>query len=181
MINLDFKPTENQIFIIMNALDNTVRAKLAQAIKMAAEEQTEHTEYFMPLVLKDYFEAAAVLDGYDPIAKSRTAIEASADDLAFLQDQINVHSKPELAKPEGHVTQVWYDGEITSQKAGELLWQRSLHSREQGIDGVEFPVTWPASTSRGKGYIFTDDAGAKAVRKAIVNITMNALKGKQPV
>lgn len=34
---------------------------------------------------------------------------------------------PELAKKSGMLIQIWQDGEITSQKCGELLHQRTLH------------------------------------------------------
>lgn len=85
------------------------------------------------------------------------------------------HHKPELAKREGLVYQVWHDGEITLQKCGPLLWCRSLHSIEPPllaghIDPALFPERYsvPGSDLR-PGYIFTDAEGAKAVRQAMVD------------
>jgi hypothetical protein len=48
------------------------------------------------------------------------------------------------AKANGHVYQVWHDGEITIQKAGSLLWQRSLHTiippvKDADKLGLRFP------------------------------------------
>jgi len=47
---------------------------------------------------------------------------------------IRVHD-PEQAK-HGMVYQVWEDGEITLQKAGPLLWRRTLHSIYPGTSGL---------------------------------------------
>ena len=40
----------------------------------------------------------------------------------------------------GSVYQIWEDGEITSQKSGDLLWHRTLHPIRDGIRGVEIPM-----------------------------------------
>lgn len=52
--------------------------------------------------------------------------------------------KPELALLPGMVYQIWEDGEVTVQKSGELLWQRTLHcdfpGEEKGkLQLAEFP------------------------------------------
>lgn len=45
---------------------------------------------------------------------------------------------PEHSKKESEmVWQVWSDGEITLQKCGDLLWQRSLHSVVPAIPGAD--------------------------------------------
>ena len=46
-----------------------------------------------------------------------------AEKLAHELDNIE-HAK---SKSHTHVVQVWQDGEITFQKCGDLLWQRTLH------------------------------------------------------
>jgi hypothetical protein len=76
------------------------------------------------------------------------------DFLAAFNEAIAKHSNDELAKKEGHVTQVWSDAEVTSQKSGDLLGQRTLHTFSQpfieGIwqakDGADIkgvPADWP--------------------------------------
>ena len=53
-------------------------------------------------------------------------------------DKVKEYHNPELAKIDGqHVTQLWWDGEITSQKGGSLFNQRNLHSFQPGFN---FPV-----------------------------------------
>lgn len=45
-----------------------------------------------------------------------------------------------------HVIQVWEDGEITFQKNGDLLWQRSLHQiaspLKHYVAGLKLPHEW---------------------------------------
>lgn len=86
------------------------------------------------------------------------------------QEIISLHSKPDLAKLPGMVRQVWEDGEITCQKSGELLWQRTLHCLEPGDAAKAVPLEWfPEYGREGKhAYIFTDEAGSEAVRAAIL-------------
>ncbi len=51
----------------------------------------------------------------------------------IFEELLKAHN-PELAKIEGgHVTQLWWDGEVTSQKRGSLLNTRNLHSFEPGF------------------------------------------------
>lgn len=51
-----------------------------------------------------------------------------------LQELINFHSHPEMAYQTGMVYQVWEDGEITLQKSGDLLWERSLHCIDLALE-----------------------------------------------
>ena len=85
-----------------------------------------------------------------------------------LKELIAKHNKPELAKQAGHVTQVWDDGEVTSQKAGDLLWQRTLHCFEEGC-GIKLYLKdlFPEQTN-GNGYVFTDSVGAYEIRLFIL-------------
>ena len=83
---------------------------------------------------------------------------------------VAAHHKPDLAKG-SMVYQVWEDGELTLQKGGDLLWQRTLHVDRMGSARKALPVEWfPCKNSSGShGYIFTDRAGADIVHDAIVN------------
>jgi len=83
-----------------------------------------------------------------------------------LQELINYHSHPEMAEQTGSVYQVWDDGEITLQKSGELLWQRTLHCIKWGLDYTDKECKWPSSYN-GHGYIFTDREGAEAIGEAL--------------
>ena len=47
--------------------------------------------------------------------------------IVQLRAFIESKHRPELAEQPGMVYQVWEDGELTLQKSGELLWQRTLH------------------------------------------------------
>jgi len=78
------------------------------------------------------------------------------------------HNKPELSREHGMVYQVWEDGEITLQKCGDLLWQRSLHSIWPGIEAASVPLDWFPNQTSNHAYIFTDEIGAKEVRQAIL-------------
>lgn len=89
----------------------------------------------------------------------------------LLKDLIAKHSKPELAKQVGMVYQVWEDGEITLQKSGDLLWQRSLHCNKPGDPRMSISLdNFPEkNVTNGHAYIFTDRDGADIVRHAIIN------------
>lgn len=60
---------------------------------------------------------------------------------------------PEAPKQPGHVQQIWEDGEITSQKGGELLWQRTLHCWRPPITGI-VKAELPVSDINGHSYIW---------------------------
>ena len=87
--------------------------------------------------------------------------------LDDLQATVIEHSTPELAKLDAHVYQVWSDGEVTLQKAGPLLWQRTLHSVNEPLSpNTETKIIWPEHM-REHGFIYTDEAGVEAVRDAL--------------
>ena len=91
---------------------------------------------------------------------------------------IKQHNHPELAEEQGMVRQVWGDGEVTLQKSGELLGQRSLHQVAPPITPEKYAMTLPDGEQENehgyvenpdKTYIFTDEAGAIAIRKEILS------------
>ena len=84
-----------------------------------------------------------------------------------IEQLIKEHSHPELAEVGGMVYQVWEDGEITLQKCGPLLWQRSLHMVGVGIPDKAVNIDWFDNVTKNHGNIFTDEEGAKAVSEAI--------------
>jgi hypothetical protein len=93
--------------------------------------------------------------------------------MATLEELIALHNKPHLADADAMVYQVWDDGEITLQKSGSLLWQRSLHSISQGNpkkrqDRYLFPEIF-----NDYGYLFTDKEGAEAINKFIMDLPNN--------
>ena len=74
-----------------------------------------------------------------------------------------------LAKKSGHVTQIWEDGEITSQNSGELLWMRGLHSLLGGIPNLRLPM--PVSFRDGSHfYAYVSGEDAVYIARAIVRI-----------
>lgn len=97
------------------------------------------------------------------------------------------HSNDDLAKEEGHVTQVWSDAEVTSQKGGSLLNQRTLHMFSQPFiegcwaarDGSQIkgvPADWPHwktdSSGMKTGFIYTDDLGVAALAELMVKFSI---------
>ena len=62
--------------------------------------------------------------------------------LAELADYVRAVHDETLSAQEGMVFMIWQDFEITSQKSGELLWKRGMHTIYYGITGVnhEMPV-----------------------------------------
>lgn len=57
----------------------------------------------------------------------------------FVELARGVH-RPELAKREGQVYQIWEDGEITVQESGDLLWQNEIHQVVGGISNLSLPM-----------------------------------------
>ena len=57
------------------------------------------------------------------------------------------------SKLDTHVYLVWYDGEVCMQKAGDLLWCRTLHMCSPGMEGRNVSEWLPGR--RGEdGYMF---------------------------
>lgn len=76
----------------------------------------------------------------------------------------------DAAKEAGMVYQVWNDGEITLQKAGDLLWRRSLHCIHPGLNTVGLSVEKLTLKHESGKYTFVwvrDETDAFRVRQAI--------------
>lgn len=50
-----------------------------------------------------------------------------------VQALVELYDNPELEKQAGMLAQLWDDGEVTLQKSGDLLWQRTLHTTHGAI------------------------------------------------
>jgi hypothetical protein len=79
------------------------------------------------------------------------------------------HYHPEESQKYGMVWQVWEDGEITLQKCGKLLWQRTLHSIFSPLVTNKVPLeTMPEQYSEKHGFTYVkDEKEAQEVRRAI--------------
>ena len=84
---------------------------------------------------------------------------------------------PTLAAQPGHVYQVWGDGEVTMQKSGPLLWQRTLHQMEPPIDGApvhsrtcKLPVAEGEEGPWHRSFAFVTREGAYRVRRSIAQL-----------
>lgn len=87
---------------------------------------------------------------------------------AQVKEVIAMVSNPALAQgPDNMVYQVWEDGEITLQKNGELLWQRSLHCMEAGLGDKKVPLEWMTGSNGEHAYIFCTHDDALIVRDMI--------------
>ena len=86
-----------------------------------------------------------------------------------LKELILKHSHPELAKVEGHVYQVWEDGEITLQKSGSLLHQRTLIMIHPGTS-IYLPSEYFPNNDSRHGNIYTDEVGAHTIRLEILKL-----------
>jgi len=101
--------------------------------------------------------------------------------MSKLQEAINKASNPDLALS-SITCQVWDDGEITSQKGGDLLWERTLHSSSPPInrEGVPDSIKWPEKHgSHGFAFVTRDDAESIRVligEMHILNIKMEIYK-----
>jgi hypothetical protein len=101
----------------------------------------------------------------DPRQRVKWIRSGAVDREKTLRQLILQHHHPELAQVSGHVLQVWHDGEVTTQKAGELLWQRTLHCLAPSI--LAHKGLWklfPEQVSTGT-FIFTDERGALEIRQ----------------
>ena len=82
-----------------------------------------------------------------------------------LQNAINNASNDSLSELTGMVYQIWDDGEITLQKSGDLLWQRSLHGVNPAI-GVVDDIEWPHIHGK-HSYAFVSRDDAESIREMI--------------
>jgi len=57
-----------------------------------------------------------------------------------VEELVTANHDQALEQKDGHVCQIWEDGEITLQKSGDLLWQRNLHSIIPGKTGLNIPM-----------------------------------------
>lgn len=86
---------------------------------------------------------------------------------------ITISHDVKLAEVEGMVTQIWNDGEITSQKCGSLMWRRSLHQHYPPILDVhvEMPIIY-------SNYSFACVSYIDALRIRIAMGDMKAISDK---
>jgi len=93
------------------------------------------------------------------------AIQTYEDLIALIRDCHN----PVLARKNGHVMQIWEDGEITRQRSGELLWLRPLDTLLGGIPRLCLPM--PVSFRDGLHfYAFVSKSDAIFIGRAIARI-----------
>ena len=57
----------------------------------------------------------------------------------------------------GMVYTVFSDGEVSLQKAGSLLWQRSLHLIIPGHPTAKLPADWFPNTINGHPFVFCSE------------------------
>ena len=87
------------------------------------------------------------------------------DTLAAL---IAASHNAQLATEHGMVTQIWNDGEITSQKRGDLLWRRSLHQHYPPLPGVDVSMPLRHATN---SYAIVSVKDALRIRIAMSTLT----------
>lgn len=92
-----------------------------------------------------------------------------------------IHSKhnPELAKLPGHVYQVWFDGEVTLQKSGELLNMRNLHTISPGLELTGMCSCWLLSKDEmpnSGGFAYVNKEDADEIRNAFGDYFINLIK-----
>ena len=96
--------------------------------------------------------------------------------MCKLQDIINKLSNDNLAQ-NAMVYQVWEDGEITLQKANDLLWQRTLHSMKESINKPMEVVLWP-HVYGNYGYAFVTEQDAITIRNKIAKLVIQDINFK---
>jgi hypothetical protein len=98
----------------------------------------------------------------DADARVNARVNARANARLELRALVaSAHSLAHLA--ENSVCQVWDDGEITSQKGGELLWNRTLHSIYPAL-GFVTDVEFPCAHDSGHRYAVVTHDEALRVR-----------------
>ncbi len=74
----------------------------------------------------------------------------------------------------GHVSQVWEDGEITSQKCGALLGLRTLHCVRRPVDGIYITMPVRNASNRHSFAMVESLDHAFKLRAAMVEATIGA-------
>lgn len=75
--------------------------------------------------------------------------------------------RPDAERQSGMVYQVWEDGEVTLQKSGELLWQRTLHFMEGALDGRLLNNDMPIQHSHHSYMNVASKEDAETIRNAM--------------
>jgi len=83
-----------------------------------------------------------------------------------LQEMIDKMSNEALSKQIGMVYQIWDDGEITLQKCGDLLWQRTLHCMRPQLCKTFTELNFP-NKSGSHSYAFVSREDAESIRTAM--------------
>jgi hypothetical protein len=86
-----------------------------------------------------------------------------------LSAAIAEESNDSLSKEPGMVYQVFEDGEVTLQKSGDLLWQRTLHCIMPPFKEAVSPELFPHKMN-GHGYAFVTRDGAERIRALIAAV-----------
>jgi len=90
-------------------------------------------------------------------------------DVEKLQAAIVEESNDSLSKEPGMVYMVFEDGEVTLQKSGDLLWQRTLHCIVPGLKDAMSPDLFPHKLNK-HGYAFVTRDGAERIRALIAAV-----------
>jgi hypothetical protein len=104
-----------------------------------------------------------------PNSPAQTPSPPGRDELDAL---VRASHNPALAGEDGHVYQIWNDGELTSQKAGRLLWQRTLHTLCYPLaPKVSFPMPTVYSHKDGTSYAFVEHDAALQIRSLMARLS----------
>lgn len=173
-IDTTFQPSFEQLDLISNLCIEGINAVKAKLRALIEEPHYPGRDTIQGYMIANIMDRAALYDAVYPAdsGRKRINLQPSEEQLARLQALIAEHSHPELAEQEGHVLQFWYDGEVTSQKAGSLLNQRNLHQVQRGFGkGVDFDgLEWPNNKN-----VYTDKVGEYALRACMLEIITSLL------
>jgi len=86
-----------------------------------------------------------------------------------LINTINKAHNPDLAS-NNMVYQIWEDGEVTLQKAGNLLWTRGLHIIYPAINGLNINYTKMPIKYHYHGYAFVSEHDIIIIRELMRNL-----------
>ena len=84
--------------------------------------------------------------------------------------------RPELAAEPGMVHQVWQDGEVTLQKSGELLWQRTLHCDKPAVPGAANAMLEFPHRRGSNSYAWVTEADALRVRELVKELALQIIR-----